>query len=237
MGNSAVKRHYETAGKTGVFNLSGRKLREFPKQLYNLSSTLRNLDLSDNQITTIPANIKDFKCLKSITINNNTLTSLPDEIGCLIKLETISFVGNNLQHLPSTISQLVNLKYVHLACNQITEFPISLCVLRHVDLVDLSNNLIEKIPAGIGELRAIELNLNQNRISFVSEQIADCPCLRTLRLEENCLQLASIPKRLLLDSTITLLALEGNLFAMKNFADLDGYDTYMERYTAVKKKM
>lgn len=61
--------------------------------------------------------------------------------------------------------------------------------------------------------------------------------MKTLRLEENCLQLSSIPLAILNESSISMIALEGNLFEMKEFMNLEGYDAYMERYTAVKKKM
>jgi len=57
-----------------------------------------------------------------------------------------------------------------------------------------------------------------------------------VRLEENCLQIPTIIP-LLRDSAISLLALEGNLFDMKDLAHADGYEQYMDRYTAVKKKM
>ena len=74
-------------------------------------------------------------------------------------------------------------------------------------------------------------------LSFFVFQIADCPRLRTLRLEENCLQLSAIPSKVLSDSKISVLTLDGNLFEMKSLAQVEGYDQYMDRYTAVKKKM
>lgn len=93
------------------------------------------------------------------------------------------------------------------------------------------------MPDAAATLRVTELNLNQNQIAIISEKLADCPRLKTLRLEENCLQLNAIPPQILKESQISMLALEGNLFEMKQFMNMDGYDVYMERYTAVKKKM
>jgi len=60
---------------------------------------------------------------------------------------------------------------------------------------------------------------------------------QTLRLEENCLALASVPPTLLADSCVSLLAIEGNLFDVKKLDSIEGYDKYMERYTAVKRKL
>ena len=38
-------------------------------------------------------------------------------------------------------------------------------------------------------------------------------------------------------SKVSLLALEGNLFDVKKLNGQEGFDKYMERYTAVKRKM
>jgi len=62
------------------------------------------------------------------------------------------------------------------------------------------------------------------QISRLSECIADCPRLKVLRLEENCLALGSFTTRILRDSRISLLAVEGNVFDTKNFQAIEGYD-------------
>lgn len=237
MGNSALKRHFETAEKTGVLNISGRKLTEFPPKLLSLQSILRTLDLSDNRFIILPSDIGKFLQLKSLTVNKNRLVHLPTEIGQLTKLENLSAVANKLSSLPDSLSQLSNLKQVYLSENDLSLFPIMLCKLKHLDIIDLSKNKITNIPKEVGTVHVTELNLNQNQISSVAQEIANCPRLKTLRLEENCLQLSSIPKALLIDSKVSVITLEGNLFEMKNFSDLEGYDKYMERYTEVKKKL
>jgi Leucine-rich repeat (LRR) protein len=60
-----------------------------------------------------------------------------------------------------------------------------------------------------------ELNLNQNQISSLSASLAECPRLKTLRLEENCLSLAAIPTDLLTKSKVSTLCTAGNLFSEK----------------------
>lgn len=51
-----------------------------------------------------------------------------------------------------------------------------------------------------------------------------CPRLKVLRLEENCLELLSIPSSILAQSSVSLLSVEGNLFEVKKLRDLDGYE-------------
>lgn len=109
--------------------------------------------------------------------------------------------------------------------------------LKHLDVLDLSRNKITAVPAGAKDLYCTEMNLNQNQISSLAEEVADCTRLKTLRLEENCLQASSIPTKILKQSVISTILVDGNLFNNKQFTELDGYEEYQQRYTAVKKKM
>lgn len=237
MGNSGLKQHLETAKKTGVLKVSQSKLNEFPPGFLQLDSNLRTLDLSDNKFVQLPAEISRFIHLKHLNLNKNKLTKLPDCIGALTKLETLNACLNNLSTLPRTITNLINLKQVYMTDNHLKEFPMVFCGLKHLDVLDLSRNEIKTLPGEASGLNVTELILNQNQISDVSSQISLCPRLKTLRLEENCLQITAIHSKILTDSNISNLALEGNLFEMKQLQNLYGYDTYMDRYTAVKKKL
>lgn len=236
MGNSALKSHLETSQKTGVFQLTGKGLPEFPEELQRLTANLRTVDLSGNKIEVLLPSIGNFLQMKSLTLNSNRLSSLPAEIGKLKKLETLSLNGNRIQQLPPTLGQLKALRTLSLSGNQISEFPLGLGTLRHLDLLDLSRNQIQSVPAEVSELQAIEINLNQNQISVLSGHVSRSPRLKVLRVEENCLELASIPLSILSESQVSLFSVEGNLFEVKNLRDLEGYDKYMERFTATKKK-
>lgn len=236
MGNSALKSHLETSQKTGVFQLTGKQLQEFPEELQRLTGNLRTVDLSGNKIEVLPASIGNFLQMKSLTLNSNRLSSLPPEIGKLKKLETLSLNGNRIQQLPSTLGQLKALRTLNLSGNQFSELPPGLGTLRHLDLLDLSRNQIQNVPAHVSELQVIEINLNQNQISGLSVEVARCPRLKVLRLEENCLELTSIPPSILTQSQVSLFSVEGNLFEVKMLRDLEGYEQYMERFTATKKK-
>lgn len=237
MGNSGLKQHLETAQKTGTLRVSQCKLKEFPPGLKPLETTLRTLDLSDNKFITLPPDISRFMQLRHLNLNKNKLTKLPDCIGALTRLETLNVAHNNLTTLPRTLSNMIHLKQVNLSDNHLKEFPLMFGGLKHLDVLDLSKNEISLIPSEVGALNVTELNLNQNQISEISPQIANCPRLKTLRLEENCLQLSAIHSEILKNSKICNLALDGNLFEMKQLADVDGYEAYMERYTAVRKKL
>lgn len=62
------------------------------------------------------------------------------------------------------------------------------------------------------------------QISCLSENISQCPRLKVLRLEENCLNISAFTPKILKESKIALFAVEGNVFDMKAFHNLEGYD-------------
>lgn len=134
-------------------------------------------------------------------------------------------------------SALKNLKQVILSNNLITEFPVMFAGLKNLDVLDLSRNKITRVPPAVKGLCVIELNLNQNQLSELASDIADCPRLKTLRLEENCLQISAISPRIMKESLIANLCLDGNLFSSKQLIEVEGYDQYMERYTNCRRKL
>lgn len=237
MGNKVVKQHFETAQKTGVLQITQQRLQEFPPHLRSFPNVLRTLDLSENRFSTIPDAIGQFTLLKHLNVNANRLTALPESLGLLVKLETINAINNLIVQLPRQLENLRNLKQVHLSNNQIPEFPTMLCGLKHLDILDLSRNKITVIPSAVKDLQVTELNVNQNQISAIAEEMSECPKLKILRIEENCLPITAIHSKILKESKISNMYVDGNMFQSKQFVDLDGYEEYMERYTAVKKKM
>ncbi len=238
MGNSqSVRSHMENAERTGVFQLTKSNLNEFPSDIIKLHNNLRTLDLSYNKLRTIPSTIGQFQQLKSLSLNNNRIVSIAQELGNLSKLEVLTLNNNLIKQLPQSLAKLSHLRRVILSNNELTSFPTVFSNLKQLDFIDLSHNKITQIPDEVKNINASEINLNQNQISVLSQSIAHCPRLKVLRLDENCLQLSSITNDILVNSQISLLAVDGNLFELKDLHHLPGYEAYMDRYTATKKKI
>lgn len=132
-----------------VLILSHNKLTSFPKESFSHLSYLEELDLSDNQLTTLPDMCKaDLPNLKTLLLSRNKLTS-----------ETV----NQFPVLPL-------LKELYLDNNQITEFPdVSAKPLEHLRYIDLSDNLITnidyaKILASTRRLETTVLNMENNPV-------------------------------------------------------------------------
>lgn len=108
--------------------------------------------------------------------------------------------------------------------NLLSTFPVVFSRLKFLTVLDLARNRIPEVPDGVGGLQVVELILNQNQVRAVSKDLALCPNLKTLRLQENTLELSGIPNEILADSPISLLSVEGNLFDVKQLSDLEGYE-------------
>lgn len=87
-------------------------------------------------------------------------------------------------------------------------------------------------------LKTSELNLSQNRLNLLNvTNLVQCENLKTLRVEENCLNKNSFTADFLINSNVSLITYAGNLFQDKDFQSLPGYEEYQTRYTATKRKM
>ena len=79
-----------------------------PEEIGQLTS-LENLDLRFNRLTSLPTSIGDLINLKFLNINLNRLASLPESIGQLTNLKGLSLPGNYILPWPTKIyQQLLN---------------------------------------------------------------------------------------------------------------------------------
>ena len=213
---------------------------------------LRNLDLSQNRIPSLPPFFGQFEILKQLHLDDNLLTSLPEELGNLKKLEVLNLSGNQLTSLPDTLIGCLALTNLNVSGNQFTTFPTVICLLPRVDIVDISNNAINELPnevslafyfcivhidfLQISQISVTELNLNNNKLTTLNPALASARKLRILRVESNQLPKKAFTKELLEVSQLCLIEFSNNQFQQKDFQGLEGYEKYEERFTANRRK-
>ena len=111
-------------------SLSGEEPLEIGGQLW-VDGRLDSLDLSTNQLTTLPESIGNLSSLKELYLYDNQLTTLPESIGNLSSLERLSLHHNQLTTLPESICNLPSDCYISVFNNQLRS-SIPTCIIDYL---------------------------------------------------------------------------------------------------------
>ncbi|XP_069655814.1 leucine-rich repeat and calponin homology domain-containing protein 4 isoform X9 [Haliaeetus albicilla] len=134
-------------------------LRSVSPAIANLQA-LTHLDLSRNQLTSLPACLCLLP-LRVLNASNNRLAQLPENIGALGALRQLDVSCNELRALPASVGQLKSLRDLNLRRNQLTVLPTELSELPLVRL-DFSCNRVVAIPRCYWRLRHLQIILADN---------------------------------------------------------------------------
>jgi hypothetical protein len=162
-------------------------LTEFPLEILTLADTLEVLDLS-----------------------NNNLTTLPDEFACLTKLKRVFLSFNQFKHIPEVLAKCLALIMVAFKGNQIKEFALN-SLPTNIEWLILTDNMLSKLPEDFGNYTKLKkLALAGNNLKHLPTSMANCTNLELVRLSAN--NLTKIDDWLLELPKLAWLAFAGNEF-------------------------
>ncbi|NXJ54101.1 LRSM1 ligase, partial [Spizaetus tyrannus] len=99
--------------------------------------TVKVLDLHDNQLALLPADIGQLTSLQVLNLERNLLKCLPQSIGDLAQLQMLNVKGNKLKELPATVSGLRSLRTLDISENMLQELPRVLAHIRTLETLTL----------------------------------------------------------------------------------------------------
>jgi len=176
-------------GTTSVKIAQG--LRNFPKELYSLEDSLEVLDLTDNNLSSLPEDFYRFKKLKRLFLSNN-----------------------QFNHIPKVLAKLPELSMIGIRNNQIKTFEENSLPLSTRWLI-LTDNELTTLPNSIGDLKSLQkCMLSGNKLSFLPKTFAHCTNLELLRISAN--KLEGFPTLLLSLPKLSWLAYSANPFCKKH---------------------
>lgn len=191
-------------------DLSDRKLRQLPEQLYAFTN-LRVLSLADNDaIGGLGERIGELTALEELSLAGMGLTSLPEAIGRLHELRVLNISGNNLTALPEQLGDLPRLEVLraaHLTCpvpdavarlgtlreldlsnlqpgeyDSLVAFPMAATRLPALRSLDLSHVFLETLPDDLLALTALEELDLRGSLSALLPRLPDLAALPRLRV-------------------------------------------------------
>ncbi|XP_072980775.1 plant intracellular Ras-group-related LRR protein 7 isoform X1 [Typha angustifolia] len=196
---------------TGIVALRDAKLKALPNELFQVDSSVRTLDLTNNKIAEIPqeigrlinmqrlilvgnlierlpTNLGNLRTLKFLILDGNQITVLPDELGSLSRLEQLSICRNSLVCLPKTIGDLHNLLLLNVSDNKLKSFPESIGGCTSLEELQANGNSIEALPKSICNLvhlKSLLLNNNNIHQQLPENLLKDCKALQNISLHDN----------------------------------------------------
>jgi len=148
---------------------------------------LIELKLSNNELHTMPSEIKRFKDLEKFYSSNNRLgTSLPVEFYSLKRLKTVEIQGSTIEMISNEINNLSELETLKLYYNDINQFSEELDKLKKLRILYLNNNKLTKISEEITDMMSLQdLNISDNWLTAIPSNIGSLKELKTLKMDNN----------------------------------------------------
>lgn len=153
------------------------KLTSFPLEILSLADSLEILDLSENQLTSLPSELSQLKKLKIIFASNNLFTALPEVLGACESLEMVGFKSNQIKHVPADALP-AKLRWLILTDNCIETLPDSLGERPRLQKLALAGNKLTALPLTLAQSSNLELvRISANNLTECPEQLLGLPKL------------------------------------------------------------
>lgn len=106
------------------------------------STGSQTLDLSGQQLTTIPESVLSQKAIRSLNLSNNQIVNLPTGISRMSNLEVLNVENNRLESFPAELSQLKNLTEIRANNNRLKSIAPVFETMTWLRVLDVSGNNI-----------------------------------------------------------------------------------------------
>ena len=127
------------------------------------------LDLSCNQFDRFPIEICNYcsHTLEYLNLSFNEISSLPQEVGQLKKLKKLILANNKIAEIPECFNQLSHLIELDCSKNEIKQLPVNFSI-KSLEYFSISFNKLICLPDSIGEMLYLRILLiNNNNINYL----------------------------------------------------------------------
>lgn len=173
-----------------MLDLSFNNLTTIPEE-FGEFKTLRKLNLGFNQLEEFPVCLCKCTCLQNLLIGYNKIGDIPQEIASLKDLNEINAPGNNFTQFPRSLIGLPNLKQINLSNNSISTIPSEISTMKALKTLDLSSNKISSLDVLCSNPSQTDINLSNNKITVLPAALSQLKNLIDFDVSRN--QIREIP--------------------------------------------
>jgi len=160
-------------------------LKEFPVEIFGLADTLEILDLSGNELSSLPDDFYRLHKLRILFCSDNQFTSFPVVLGKCTQLSMVGFKANKIHSVPAQALGK-SLRWLILTDNQISELPAELGQCTRLQKLMLSGNQLCALPKEMAACTQLELlRIAANRFTVLPEWLFSLPRLSWLAYAGN----------------------------------------------------
>ncbi|CAK9821529.1 Leucine-rich repeat protein 1 [Anthophora retusa] len=156
---------------TEELHIAGLSRKSFDRQILRLQN-LRILNLSNNQISSLPKELGILRHLQELILSQNRLGKVSkwawlDQVPIRSNLKLLDISNNLLVKLPEQIGKLGGLVNLKANQNMLSHLPQSLGRLPKLKYLDVSKNTLHCMPGSMRNLHLISLDVSDNAFKTV----------------------------------------------------------------------
>jgi len=160
-------------------------LTEFPPEILSLADSLTFLNLSNNQLSDLPAGFSTLKKLKIVFFNNNNFELFPTVLAECPDLSMVSFKANRIKTVPAEALR-PTLRWLILTDNAIEQLPESVGRLPRLQKLMLAGNQLRGLPKSLSDCQSLELiRISADQLSALPDGVCQLPKLSWLAYSGN----------------------------------------------------
>lgn len=172
--------------------LADSKLSQLPPEVQTLTS-LKRLDLSSNQLKTLPDGLSALTQLNILWLDGNPLTQLPPVVCRLKALKSLKAMNCGLATLPADLAALQQLNFLGLSGNPMSTVPPAVLKLPALNYLLIADSGLKQLPEDIGSLKTLLfMDVRRNQLSALPRSLATLKNMKQIKLGGNPLPQAEL---------------------------------------------